>query len=143
VVPRSRHLLQAVEGLVEPAHQLRVRGVNETDGLRAVDDRASAGANPWRESESAQFGRWQDDGAEGLVIVHPDALIEPSKDPTSLVPVKRNIRPELMLEDPLTGDDIGPMRPSNQIPCVVRQQGLVLIHSATPVGVRERTTDRG
>jgi hypothetical protein len=37
VVPRSRRLLQAVEGLVEPAHRLRVRGVNEANGLRAVD----------------------------------------------------------------------------------------------------------
>jgi hypothetical protein len=38
VVPRSRRLLQAVEGLVELAHQLRVCGVNEASGLRAVDD---------------------------------------------------------------------------------------------------------
>jgi hypothetical protein len=37
VVPRSRRLLQAVEGHVEPARQLRVRGVNEADGLRAID----------------------------------------------------------------------------------------------------------
>jgi hypothetical protein len=37
VVPRSRCLLQAIEGLVESAHQLRVRGVNEAVGLRAVD----------------------------------------------------------------------------------------------------------
>jgi hypothetical protein len=32
-----RRLLQAVEGLVEPTHQLRVHGINEVDGLRAVD----------------------------------------------------------------------------------------------------------
>jgi hypothetical protein len=37
VVPRSRRLLQVVKGLVEPTHQLRVRGVNEADRLRAVD----------------------------------------------------------------------------------------------------------
>jgi hypothetical protein len=37
VVPRSRRLLHAIEGLVEPAHQLRVRGVNEAGRLRAVD----------------------------------------------------------------------------------------------------------
>jgi hypothetical protein len=37
VVPRSRRLLQSIEGLVEPAHQLRVCGGNEADGLRAVD----------------------------------------------------------------------------------------------------------
>jgi hypothetical protein len=37
VVPYSRRLLQTVEGLVEPAHQLRVCGVNKASGLRAVD----------------------------------------------------------------------------------------------------------
>jgi hypothetical protein len=37
VVPRSWRLLQAVEGLVESAHQLRVHGVNEASRLRAVD----------------------------------------------------------------------------------------------------------
>jgi hypothetical protein len=37
VVPRLRRFLQAVKGLVESAHQLRVRGVNEAGGLRAVD----------------------------------------------------------------------------------------------------------
>jgi hypothetical protein len=40
VVPHSRRLLQAVEGLVAPAHQLRVREVNEVGevgGLRALD----------------------------------------------------------------------------------------------------------
>jgi hypothetical protein len=37
VVPRSRRLLQDVEGLIEPAHRLRVRRVNEVDGLRGVD----------------------------------------------------------------------------------------------------------
>jgi hypothetical protein len=37
VIPCLQRLLQAVEGLVEPAHQLRVRRVNEAGGLRAVD----------------------------------------------------------------------------------------------------------
>jgi hypothetical protein len=37
VVSCSRRLLQPVEGLVEPAHQLRVRKVNKTGGLIAVD----------------------------------------------------------------------------------------------------------
>jgi hypothetical protein len=37
VVPRSWRLLQAIEGLIESAHQLRVRKVNEAGGLRAVD----------------------------------------------------------------------------------------------------------
>jgi hypothetical protein len=37
LVPCLRHLLQAVEGLIEPTHQLRVRGVNKARGMRAVD----------------------------------------------------------------------------------------------------------
>jgi hypothetical protein len=37
VVPCSQRLLQAVEGLVEPTHQLRVCGVNEANWLRVVD----------------------------------------------------------------------------------------------------------
>jgi hypothetical protein len=45
-----------------------------------------------------------DNGAEGLVIVQPGALSEPSEDPTSLIPVKRAIRLELVFEDPLAGD---------------------------------------
>jgi hypothetical protein len=61
----------------------------------------------------------------------------------SLIPVKRAIRLELVLEDPLVGDDIGPRRPRNQVPHAVRQQGLVLLHSAMPMGVRECAMDRG
>jgi hypothetical protein len=37
VVPRSRRLLQAVERLLEPTHQIMVHMVNEAGGLRAVD----------------------------------------------------------------------------------------------------------
>jgi hypothetical protein len=53
----------------------------------------------------------------------------------SLVLIKRAICLELVLEDPLTSDDIGPKRTRNQVPYAVRQQGLVLLHSETPVGV--------
>jgi hypothetical protein len=76
-----------------------------------------------------------DDRAKCLIVVHPRALSEPPEDPTSLVPVKRAIRLQLVLEDPPAGDDIGPRRLKNQVLCVVRQQGLVLLpHSAMTVG---------
>jgi hypothetical protein len=134
VVPRSRRLLQAVEGLVEPAHHLMVRGVNEAGGLRVIDDLRECvveegvldvklvhGSTPGdsQSQHSPNEGRL-DDGAEGLVKVHPVALSEPPWDLTSLVTIKRAIRLELVVEDPLVGDDIGLRRPRNQFPRVVR-----------------------
>jgi hypothetical protein len=152
VVPRLWHLLQAVEGFVELAHQLRVRGVNEADGLRAVDGLRECAMEEGvldvelvygptlgdSQSQHSSDGGRLDDGAEGLIVVHLGALSEPSEDPTSLVPVKRAIRLELVLEDPLVGVDVGPWRPRNQVPCAVRQQG-----SVTLMGVCKRATDRG
>jgi hypothetical protein len=135
VVPRSRRLLQALEGLVELAHQLRMRRVNEADGLRAVDDLGECAMeegvldvelvhepNPGdSQSQHSPDGGRLDDGAEGLIVVNLRVLSEPPEDPTSLVSVKRAIRLQLVLEDPLVGDDIGPKRLRNQVPRVVRQ----------------------
>jgi hypothetical protein len=134
-----------------------VRGVNEAGGLRAVDGLGECaveesvldvelvhGPTP-RDSQSQHSpdGGRLDDEAEGLIVVHPRTLSEAVEDPTSLVPIKRAIRLELVLEDTLASDDISPRRPRNQVPRVVRQQGLVLLHGATPVGIHERATDRG
>jgi hypothetical protein len=144
MVPRSRRLLQAIEGLVELAHQLRVRRVNEASGLRIVDglrecvveegdldvELVHEPTSRERQSQHSPDGGRLDDGAEDLVVVHLGALSEPPEDPTSLVAVKRAIRLELVLEDPLAGDDIGPRRPRNQVSRAVRQQG------------HERATDR-
>jgi hypothetical protein len=84
VVPHSWHLLQAIERHVEPAHQLRVRGVNEVDGLREIDDLGECameegildielvhGPTPGdsQSRHSLDDGKL-DDGAEGLIIVH-------------------------------------------------------------------------
>jgi hypothetical protein len=112
-----------------------VHGVNEVGGLRAVDDLGECameedvlnvelvhGPIPGdsQSQHSPNSGRL-DDGAEGLIIFHPGALSEAPEDPISLVPIHRAIYLELVLEDPLTGDDIGPSRPRNQVSCVVRQ----------------------
>jgi hypothetical protein len=134
-----------------------MRGVNEAGGLREVDSFGECameegildvelvhGSTPGNsQSQHSPDGGRLDDGAEGLVVVHPRVMSEPPEDPTSLVPIKRVIRLELVLEDPLVGDDIGLRRLRNQVPRAVRQQGLVLLHSATLVGVREHATDRG
>jgi hypothetical protein len=158
MVPCSQCLLQAVEGLVELTHQLRVRGVNEADELRAVyglreylveegvlDVELVHEPTPGdSQSQHSPDGGRLDDRDEGLIVVHPGVLSEPPKDPTSLVPFKRAIRLGLVLEYPLVGDQIGPRRPRNQVPRAVRQQGLVLLlHNTTPVGVSERVTDKG
>jgi hypothetical protein len=95
------------------------------------------------QSQHSPDGGRLDDGAEGLIVVHPGALSEALEDPTSFISIKRAIRLELVLENPLTGDDIGLRRSRNQVPRAVRQHGLILLHSVTLVGVRERATDRG
>jgi hypothetical protein len=134
-----------------------VRRVNEASRLRAVDGLGECaveegildvelvhGPTPRNsQSQHGPDGGRLDDEAEGLVVVHPGALSEPLEDPTSLVTIKRAIRLELVLEDPLTGVDIGPRRPRNQVSRAVRQQGIVLLHSTTPMGVRECARDRG
>jgi hypothetical protein len=82
--------------------------------------------------------------AESLIIVPTGALGEPLEDPTCLVPIKGTVSPKLVLEDPLLSDDISPWGLGYQVPCPVRQQGLILLlHSVTPVGVGEHATDRG
>jgi hypothetical protein len=131
--------------------------VNEAGGLRAVDSLGECALEEGvldielvhrptpRDSQSQHSpdgGRF-DDGAEGIIIVHPRALSQLPKDPASLVLVKRAIRLELVLEDPLAGDDIGPRRPRNQVPHAVRQHDLILLHSETLVGVHEHATDIG
>jgi hypothetical protein len=59
------------------------------------------------EGEDSPNGGRLDDGAEGLIIVHPEALSEASKDPTSLVAIQSTIVLELVTEDPLVGDHVG------------------------------------
>jgi hypothetical protein len=52
------------------------------------------------------YGGKLDDGAKGLIIVHPKALGEPLEDPMSLVPVPRVIHLGLVLEDPFIDDTL-------------------------------------
>jgi hypothetical protein len=127
VVPHSWCLLQAVEELFEPAHQMRVCGVTEASDLRVVDDLRECAMEEgildaellheptpgYSQSQHSSDGGRLDNGVEGLIIVHPKALSEPLKDPTCLVPVKTTILLELVLEDPIVGDNIDPRRSRN------------------------------
>jgi hypothetical protein len=104
-----------------------VRGVNEADRLRAVDGLGECAMEEGildvklahgptlgdSQSQHSPDSNRLDDGAEGLVVVHPGVLSEFPEDPTGFVPIKRAICLELVLEDPLAGDDVGPRRPRN------------------------------
>jgi hypothetical protein len=134
-----------------------VRGVNEAVRLRTVDCLRECAVEEGvlddelvheptlgdSQSQHSPDGGRLDYGVEGVIVVHPETLSEPLEDLTSLVPVERAVRLELVVEDPFASDEIGPMRTRNQVPRAVRQQGLILLHSATPVGVRECATDKG
>jgi hypothetical protein len=91
VIPSSWRLLQTVEGLVEPTHQLRV-------GL-AVDHLCECAVEecvldvelvhePTPGDDQRQHnmdGDWLDNGAEGLAVVHIRVLGELLENPMSFV----------------------------------------------------------
>jgi hypothetical protein len=158
VVPCSWLLLQVVEGLVEPAHQLRVCRVNEASGLRAVGHLRECVMEKGvldvelvhglilgdSQCQHNSDGGRLDDRVDSFIVVHPEALSEPPEDPMRLVPVKRAIHLKIVLADPLARDDIGPSTLRNQVTHVVGQQGLILLlHRAMLVGVCEHGTDTG
>jgi hypothetical protein len=72
------------------------------------------------QSQYSPDGDRLDDGAEGLIVVHPEMLSEPLEDPMNLIPVKRVICLELVLEDSLVDDDIDPRRSRNEVSRAVR-----------------------
>jgi len=48
--------------------------------------------------------------AEGLGEIHAGPLREATENPARLVPLKRSVRLELVLEDPLSNDYVGPLQ---------------------------------
>jgi len=92
----------------------------------------------WYQSEHDRNCGRLDKWTEGLVEVHAWALGEVMEDPACLVPFQSSISMELVLEDPLAGDDVGARRARNKIPSLVRQQSVVLgFHSSPPIGIGE------
>jgi hypothetical protein len=82
--------------------------------------------------------------AESLIVVDPRVLSETSKDPASLIAIKGPISVELVREDPLTGDDVGALRPENKLPCPITHLGpVLLLHSCTQIGIGERSMGGG
>lgn len=64
---------------------------------------------------------------KSLREVDARALCEPAKDPACLIPFKRTIGVELMLEYPLACHNIGVRWPRNEIPGVVSNQSCILL----------------
>jgi hypothetical protein len=105
-----------------PTHQLRVSRVNEVDALGTVD-RLDEGVmekdilniqlvhspTPRHgQSQHSVNGGGLHDGVESFIVFHSEAPGEPLNDPTSLAPIQRTIRLEIVLKDPLVSHHIGP-----------------------------------
>jgi hypothetical protein len=82
--------------------------------------------------------------AESLIVVDSRALSETPKDPTGLIVIKGPVSTELVREDPFAGDNVAALRPRNQLPGPIADQGSVLfLHSRTPMWIGKRITSGG
>jgi hypothetical protein len=101
------------------------------------------GAGDSQGEDSADRGRL-DHRAEGLIVVDIGSLGEATKNPASLVPFQGAVRIELVLENPLAGDDVGANEARDKIPGVVGDQGSkFFFHGATPIWIDEGGADGG
>jgi hypothetical protein len=82
--------------------------------------------------------------AESLIVVDSGALSETPKDPTGLVAIKGPVSTELVREDPLADDNVGALRPGNQLLGPIADQGTVLfLHSRMLMGINKHNTSGG
>jgi hypothetical protein len=87
---------------------------------------------------------WLDHRAEGLIVVDAGSLGEAAKNPASLVPFQGVVVIELVLENPLAGDDVGTNEARDKIPGVVGDQGSkFFFHGTTPIWIDEGGADGG
>jgi hypothetical protein len=102
-----------------------------------------AGAGDDQGEHGADLGQL-DRRAEDLIVVDVESLGEVAKNLVSLVPVQGAVGIELVIENPLAGDDVGTNRTRDKILGVVGDQGSKLFfHGMTPVRISEGSTDRG
>lgn len=84
-----------------------------------------------------------DDRGEHLMEVHPRSLREAAYDPPCFAPFERSVGVQLVLEQPLAGDDVGMLWSRNERPRAVCLESVIFsLHGRTPVGVVESCTDR-
>ena len=120
-VPGTQSLLQAIERLVQATNKIRTGAINKTSRLHIIN-RLVEGAMQesiidiklmnrpiMRESncEHCANGSRLDHGTEGLIKINSKTLSETSKNPTSLLSLKRTISTILMAINPLVGHNIG------------------------------------
>jgi hypothetical protein len=92
-----------------------------------------AGAGDGQGEHGADRGQL-DHRVEDLIVVDVESLGEVAKNLVSLVPVQGAVGIELVIENPLAGDDIGTNRTRDKILGVVGDQGSKLFfHGTTPV----------
>lgn len=130
-------MLEAIQGLVEMTDHVRMCGVDKARRLSAIDcllkramekcvldvqlmNRPVAGD---RKAENSVDGSRLDDGAESFVEVDAGTLGKAAKHPAGLVPVEGAVGLELVLEEPLAGDDVGATWTRNKIPGAVGEEG--------------------
>jgi hypothetical protein len=104
-------------------------------------NRPGAGDN--QGEDGADCGRLEH-RAEGLIIVDAGSLGEVAKNPVSLVRFQGAVGIELVLENPLVGDNVGANGVRDKIPGVVGDQGSkFFFHGAAPIWINEGGADRG
>lgn len=86
-------------------------------------------------ANSHRFHHW----AESLIVVNTRLLSETPKNPSGLVPLQRAI--DLMSEDPLGGDNVTISGKRHQVPSVVGEKHLILLHSTSLVRISKCATD--
>jgi hypothetical protein len=89
-------------------------------------------------TDSSRF----DNRAESFIIVDTWMLSEASKNPASLVAIKRTISKKFMSKDPFTGDKVDSRRSRNQFPSVVGLKSIKLgLHGRPPLRISEGSAD--
>jgi len=154
LVPCARRLLETIERSLQETHMVRVSRVNKAwrlltvDGLLQVSmkksvlhvqlvDRLAPGSG---DAEDDADRRRLDDRVERLIVVDAVALSEAANNPASLVTGKRTIRVEFVLINPLASHNIRAGWSRDEMPCVVVDEGLELVHhGSTPLGVGKCT----
>jgi hypothetical protein len=145
-------------GLAQVTDQVRVSRVGEARGLAAEDCLRESAMEEGifyiellnglvmgdsSGEHRANSGRFYN-RVESLIVVDSEAMSETLKDPMGLVAIKGPVCTELVHEDPLASDNVGALRPENQLPGPIADQDAILfLHSHTPMGIGKHSTSGG